>query len=76
VQKANKQSDCLIPYAKLPDEEQEKDRGAIRWYPRAAALAGLKIVAMGEAAPESGSTMPRDHSTGPVPRATRPSARR
>ena len=76
VQKANKQSDCLIPYAKLPDEEQEKDRGAIRWYPRAAALAGLKIVAMGEAAPESGSTMPRDQSTGPVPRATRPSARR
>jgi hypothetical protein len=40
-------SDCLVPYADLPDEERDKDRDTIRWYPKAAGLAGLKIVAKG-----------------------------
>ena len=38
-------SDCLVPYSALPKEEQDKDRGTILWYPKAAALVGLTIVA-------------------------------
>lgn len=44
-QKEDRLSDCLVPYGALPREEQNKDRDTIRWYPRTAALAGLKIVA-------------------------------
>lgn len=43
-QRAERLSDCLVAYAELPEEEREKDRGTVRWYPKAAALAGLKIV--------------------------------
>ncbi len=46
-QREARMSDCLIPYPDLPAEEQEKDRATIRWYPKAAALAGFKIVAAG-----------------------------
>jgi hypothetical protein len=46
-QREARMSDCIAPYSDLPQEEREKDRGAILWYPKAAALAGLKIVAMG-----------------------------
>ncbi|MBP1635429.1 MAG: hypothetical protein H6Q10_2003 [Acidobacteria bacterium] len=46
-QRAERQSDCLVRYDELPEGEREKDRGTIRWYPKAAALAGLKIVAKG-----------------------------
>ena len=38
-------SHCLVPYAELPQDEREKDRGTILWYPRAAALVKFKIVA-------------------------------
>jgi hypothetical protein len=37
--------DCLIPYPRLPEEEKEKDRGSILWFPEMAKLAGFKIVA-------------------------------
>jgi hypothetical protein len=47
-QREARTSDCLVPYAELPQEEREKDRDAIRWYPKAAALAGFKIVAKGD----------------------------
>lgn len=46
-QREARMSDCLVPYADLPHDEQDKDRGTIRWYPKAAALAGFKIVAKG-----------------------------
>ena len=46
-QREARMSDCLVPYADLPSGEQEKDRGTIRWYPKAAALAGFKIVVAG-----------------------------
>lgn len=49
-QRAARLSDCLVPYADLPDVERQKDRDTIRWYPEAAALAGLKIVARAGAA--------------------------
>ena len=42
-----RRSDCLVTYRELPEAERDKDRDAIRWYPMAAALAGLKIVAIG-----------------------------
>jgi hypothetical protein len=42
-----RRSDCLVAYRELPEAEREKDRDAIRWYPQAASLAGLKIVAIG-----------------------------
>lgn len=35
---------CLIPYAKLSDEERDKDRNSIRHYPDFADAAGMKIV--------------------------------
>lgn len=38
-------SDCLVPYSALPEEERDKDRGTILWYPKAAALVGLSIAA-------------------------------
>jgi hypothetical protein len=44
-QRLARQSHCLVEYANLPQEEQEKDRGTIRWYPKAAALVRFKIVA-------------------------------
>jgi hypothetical protein len=43
--RAARRSDCLVAYQDLPEAEREKDRDTIRWYPTAAALAGLKIVA-------------------------------
>jgi len=50
-QREARMSDCLIPYADLPPVERDKDRGTIRWYPKAAALAGFKIVAKGDRGP-------------------------
>ena len=47
AQRQARMSDCLVPYAALPKDEQDKDRGTILWYPKAAALVGFKIVAKG-----------------------------
>jgi hypothetical protein len=51
AQREARLNDCLVPYVQLPHDEQEKDRGAILWYPKAAALVGFKIVAKGAAGP-------------------------
>lgn len=45
TQRGNRQSDCLVAYGDLPEEERDKDRATVRWYTKAAALAGMKIVA-------------------------------
>jgi hypothetical protein len=51
---ARKLHHLLIPYGKLPKEEQEKDRRAVRAYPAQVEDAGFEIVWL-EAAPMKGT---------------------
>ena len=40
----NKIHPCLVPYCDLKEEDKEKDRESVRYYPKLVELAGYMIV--------------------------------